>query len=210
VLSAYVQPVAERYLTRLSSGLRAGGFDGQAVHHAVEIAGSTRSRKTKEIPITMVEVRGRRAASGGGRPELGRLIAEPKTSSHSTSVGTTAKCSLIEGGAREDHDRLLIGIVELARRRGYPRSMVPGRRSRRDRERRAASIALGLDDFGKLRVGAPSLPARCHGPRARVRGRGGTEADDDRLPNLEPRPPSTRTSLLLRAARIDADMAGRG
>jgi hypothetical protein len=37
VLSAYVQPTAERYLSRLAGGLKQKGFEGQSLHHAVEL-----------------------------------------------------------------------------------------------------------------------------------------------------------------------------
>ena len=64
VLSAYVQPVAERYLTRLASGVREAAVRRPALHHAVELRrrlgredeGRFRSRWSS---------RARRAASGG-------------------------------------------------------------------------------------------------------------------------------------------------
>ena len=37
VLSAYVQPIAERYLARLNDGLEGQGIQGQPLHHAVEL-----------------------------------------------------------------------------------------------------------------------------------------------------------------------------
>src|SRR5207248_300249 len=54
VLSAYVQPVAERYLSRLAGRLSAGGFDGQ-LYMMQSNCGVDSLERTKEIPITMVE-----------------------------------------------------------------------------------------------------------------------------------------------------------
>ena len=75
--------------------------------------------KTKEIPITMVESG---PASGfWGAAELGRLIGEPNVLALDIG-GTTAKCSLIEGG----HVKVITDYwIERSRRSaGYP-IMVP-------------------------------------------------------------------------------------
>jgi N-methylhydantoinase A len=56
VLSAYVQPVAERYLTRLADGVRGAGFHGQ-LYVLQSNTGVDTVEKTKRIPITMVESR---------------------------------------------------------------------------------------------------------------------------------------------------------
>src|SRR4029079_12002501 len=94
VLSAYVQPVAERYLTRLAGGIPHGGCDGQ-LYIMQSNCGVDSVEKTREIPITMVESG---PASGfWGAAELGRLIGEPNVIALDIG-GTTAKCSLIEGG----------------------------------------------------------------------------------------------------------------
>jgi hypothetical protein len=42
VMSAYVQPVAHRYLTRLLAGVRERRFGGTALRHAVELRGRLR------------------------------------------------------------------------------------------------------------------------------------------------------------------------
>lgn len=164
VLSAYVQPVAERYLSRLADGVRDGGFGGQ-LYIMQSNCGVDSVEKTKEIPITMVESG---PASGfWGAAELGRLIGEPNVLALDIG-GTTAKCSLIDGG----HVKIISDYwIERSRRSaGYP-IMVPvvdlveigsG----------GGSIAW-VDDFGKLHVGPESAGA-VPGPAAY--GRGGSDA----------------------------------
>ena len=94
VLSAYVQPVAERYLGRLADGVREGGFSGQ-LYIMQSNCGVDSVERTKEIPITMIESG---PASGfWGAAALGRLIDEPNVLALDIG-GTTAKCSLIEAG----------------------------------------------------------------------------------------------------------------
>jgi N-methylhydantoinase A len=164
VLSTYVQPVAERYLTRLAEGVRERGFDGQ-LYIMQSNCGVDSVEKTKEIPITMIESG---PASGfWGAAELGRLIGEPNVVALDIG-GTTAKCSLIEGG----HVKIVSDYwIERSRlSAGYP-VMVPvvdvveiGNGG--------GSIAW-VDDFGKLHVGPRSAGA-VPGPAAY--GKGGTEA----------------------------------
>ena len=164
VLSAYVQPVAERYLSRLADGVREQGFDGQ-LYIMQSNCGVDTVAKTKEIPITMVESG---PASGfWGAAELGRLIGEPNVVALDIG-GTTAKCSLIEGG----HVKIVSDYwMERSRlSAGYP-IMVPvvdvveiGNGG--------GSIAW-VDDFEKLHVGPQSAGA-VPGPAAY--GRGGTSA----------------------------------
>jgi N-methylhydantoinase A len=163
VLSAYVQPVAERYLTRLAGGARDGGFGGQ-LYIMQSNCGVDSLEKTKEIPITMVESG---PASGfWGAAELGRLIGEPNVIALDIG-GTTAKCSLIENGQVKIVSDYWI---ERSRRSsGYP-ILVPvvdvveiGNGG--------GSIAW-VDDFGKLHVGPQSAGAQ---PGPAAYGRGGTE-----------------------------------
>jgi N-methylhydantoinase A len=121
--------------------------------------------KTKEIPITMVESG---PASGfWGAAELGRLLGEPNVLALDIG-GTTAKCSLIEGGHVKivsdywiERDRLSAGypiqvpvvdVVEIGQGGG--------------------SIAW-VDEFSRLHVGPRSAGA-IPGPAAY--GRGGEEA----------------------------------
>ncbi len=164
VLSTYVQPVAERYLTRLADRVRERGFDGQ-LYIMQSNCGVDSVEKTKEIPITMIESG---PASGfWGAAELGRLIGEPNVIALDIG-GTTAKVSLIEGG----HVKIVSDYwIERSRlSSGYP-VMVPvvdvveiGNGG--------GSIAW-VDDFGKLHVGPRSAGA-VPGPAAY--GRGGSEA----------------------------------
>jgi N-methylhydantoinase A len=164
VLSTYVQPIAERYLTRLADGVRERGFDGQ-LYIMQSNCGVDSVERTKEIPITMIESG---PASGfWGAAELGRLIGEPNVVALDIG-GTTAKTSLIEGG----HVKIVSDYwIERSRlSSGYP-VMVPvvdvveiGNGG--------GSIAW-VDDFGKLHVGPRSAGA-VPGPAAY--GKGGTEA----------------------------------
>jgi N-methylhydantoinase A len=179
VLSAYVQPVAEGYLSRLSSSARGGGFAGP-LYIMQSNCGVDSIEKTSEIPITMVESG---PASGFlGAAELGRLIGEPNVLALDIG-GTTAKCSLIlDGEVKIVSD---YWIERTRRSSGYP-LLVPvvdlveigaG----------GGSIAW-VDDFGKLRVGPQSAGA-VPGPVAY--GRGGTEV--------------TTTDANLALGRINAD-----
>jgi N-methylhydantoinase A len=164
VLSTYVQPVAEGYLTRLADGVTERGFDGQ-LYIMQSNCGVDSVEKTKEIPITMIESG---PASGfWGAAELGRLIGEPNVLALDIG-GTTAKTSLIEDG----HVKIVSDYwIERSRlSAGYP-VMVPvvdvveiGNGG--------GSIAW-VDDFGKLHVGPRSAGA-VPGPAAY--GKGGTEA----------------------------------
>jgi N-methylhydantoinase A len=164
VLSAYVQPVAERYLMRLSSGIREGGFDGQ-LYIMQSNCGVDSVEKTSEIPITMVESG---PASGfWGAAELGRLISEPNVLALDIG-GTTAKCSLIEGGHVKIMTDYWIGRNRTSA--GYP-IMVPVV-DLVEIGNGGGSIAW-VDDFGKLRVGPQSAGAM---PGPAAYGRGGTEA----------------------------------
>jgi N-methylhydantoinase A len=163
VLSAYVQPVAANYLRCLDDGVRDAQFGGQ-LYVMQSNCGVDGIESTKEIPITMVESG---PASGfWGAAELGRLIGEADVLALDIG-GTTAKCSLIEGG----QVKIISDYwIERSRRSaGYP-ILVPvvdlveigaG----------GGSIAW-VDDFGKLRVGPQSAGAM---PGPVAYGRGGTE-----------------------------------
>jgi len=94
VLSAYVQPAAERYLGRLAAGLKESGFSGDA-YIMQSNCGVDTIESVSRIPITMVESG---PASGfWGAAELGKLIGETNVLALDIG-GTTAKCSLIEDG----------------------------------------------------------------------------------------------------------------
>lgn len=179
VLSAYVQPIAERYLSRLYEGIKAEGFDGQ-MYIMQSNCGVDSVDQTKQIPITMVESG---PASGfWGAAELGRLIKEPNVLALDIG-GTTAKCSLIEGG----HVKIISDywIERSPISAGYP-IQVPVV-DLVEIGQGGGSIAW-VDDFGKLHVGPHSAGA-VPGPAAY--GRGGPDA--------------TTTDANLALGRINAD-----
>ena len=164
VLSAYVQPIAERYLTRLHDGVAADGFRGQP-YIMQSNCGVDSLDHVRRIPITMVESG---PASGfWGAAELGRLIGEPNVLALDIG-GTTAKCSLIEGG----RVRIMTDywIERDGRSAGYP-IMVPVV-DLVEIGNGGGSIAW-VDDFGKLHVGPRSAGA-LPGPAAY--GLGGEQA----------------------------------
>ncbi len=164
VMSAYVQPTAERYLSRLGDGLTEKGFDGN-LFIMQSNCGVDSLEAVKKIPITMVESG---PASGfWGAAELGKLIGEPNVLALDIG-GTTAKCSLIENG----QVRIMTDYwIERDRTSaGYP-IMVPVV-DLVEIGNGGGSIAW-VDDFGKLHVG-PKSAGSTPGPAAY--GRGGTNA----------------------------------
>ncbi|MBO6727281.1 MAG: hydantoinase/oxoprolinase family protein [Rhizobiaceae bacterium] len=164
VLSAYVQPVAQRYLKRLEDGLKGDGFGG-SLYVMQSNCGVDSLEAVSRIPITMVESG---PASGfWGAAELGKLIGEPNVLALDIG-GTTAKCSLIENGQVKimtdywiERDRtsagypIMVPVVDLV-----------------EIGNGGGSIAW-VDDFGKLHVGPQSAGA-LPGPAAY--GKGGTNA----------------------------------
>jgi N-methylhydantoinase A len=163
VLSAYVQPLAERYLGRLQQRLEQAGFGGQ-LYLMQSNCGVDTVERTRRIPITMIESG---PASGfWGAAELGRRIGEGNVLALDIG-GTTAKCSLIEHG----QVRIMTDywIERDARSAGYP-LMVPVV-DLVEIGNGGGSIAW-VDDFGKLRVGPRSAGAQ---PGPAAYGRGGSE-----------------------------------
>ena len=164
VLSAYVQPVAERYLNALNKGLVSGGFAGQ-LYVMQSNCGVDTVERSSAVPITMVESG---PASGfWGAAELGRLIGVPNVLALDIG-GTTAKCSLIENGQVRIMTDYWIERSNLSA--GYP-IMVPVV-DLVEIGNGGGSIAW-IDDFDKLHVGPRSAGA-APGPAAY--GRGGTQA----------------------------------
>jgi N-methylhydantoinase A len=179
VLSAYVQPIAERYLTRLSAAVRARGFDGQ-LYLMQSNCGVDSVERTRRIPITMVE--SGPASAFWGAAELGRRIGEPNVLALDIG-GTTAKCSLIEDGTVKITSDYWIERSRLSA--GYP-ILVPVV-DLVEIGQGGGSIAW-VDQFGKLHVGPRSAGAM---PGPAAYGRGGTEA--------------TTTDANLALARINPD-----
>lgn len=164
VLSAYVQPAAERYLRRLDTALKGRGLR-QSPYIMQSNCGVDSLDATAKVPITMVESG---PASGiWGAAELGRLIGRPNILALDIG-GTTAKCSLIEGG----QVRVMTDYwIERDRTHaGYP-IMVPVV-DLVEIGNGGGSIAW-VDDFAKLRVGPQSAGAQ---PGPAAYGRGGTQA----------------------------------
>ena len=130
MLSAYVQPIAERYLDAPRRRRSRRGASTGSSTSCSRTAASTRSRRRSEIPITMVESG---PASGfWGAAELGRLIGEPNVLALDIG-GTTAKCSLIEDG----HVKIMTDYwIEREPPLGRLSDHGAGGRPRRDRQRR--------------------------------------------------------------------------
>lgn len=164
VLSAYVQPAAERYLTRLRDGLQEKGFKGN-LFIMQSNCGVDSLESVSRIPITMVESG---PASGfWGAAELGKLIGEKNVLALDIG-GTTAKCSLIEDGKVRIMTDYWIERDKVSA--GYP-IMVPVV-DLVEIGNGGGSIAW-VDDFRKLHVGPQSAGAM---PGPAAYGRGGTSA----------------------------------
>lgn len=164
VLSAYVQPTAERYLSRLKNGLVEKGF-ARSLYIMQSNCGVDSLESVSKIPITMVESG---PASGfWGAAELGKLIGEPNVLALDIG-GTTAKCSLIENG--EVKIKTDYWIERDRTSAGYP-IMVPVV-DLVEIGNGGGSIAW-VDDFGKLHVGPQSAGAK---PGPAAYGRGGDKA----------------------------------
>ena len=167
VLSAYVQPSAERYLRRLNDGLATRGFTGSP--YVMQSNGGIDSlQAAARTPITMIES----GPSSGvwGAAQLGRLIGDRNVIALDIG-GTTAKCSLIDQG----NIKIVTDywIERDAKTAGYP-VMVPV----------VDIVEIGngggsvawVDDFGKLHVGPRSAGA-VPGPAAYGMGGGGRDHD---------------------------------
>ena len=164
VLSAYVQPAAEKYLKQLASGLKEKGFKGSP-YIMQSNCGVDSLESVSRIPITMVESG---PASGfWGAAELGKLINEPNVIALDIG-GTTAKCSLIENA----QVRIMTNywIERDGKSAGYP-IMVPVV-DLVEIGNGGGSIAW-VDDYSKLHVG-PQSSGAIPGPAAY--GKGGIEA----------------------------------
>jgi len=164
VLSAYVQPVAARYLGKLDAGLKSQGLR-KSPYIMQSNCGVDSLEATSAVPINMVESG---PASGfWGAAELGKLIGEENILALDIG-GTTAKCSLIEGG--EVRIMTDYWIERSGTSAGYP-IMVPVV-DLVEIGNGGGSIAW-VDDFGKLHVGPQSAGA-LPGPAAY--GKGGDHA----------------------------------
>jgi N-methylhydantoinase A len=94
VLNAYVQPILDRYLAKLEADLRALRVPGR-LFAMLSNGGTAAFDSARRQPIQLVES----GPAGGiiGAALVGEQIGEPNVISLDVG-GTTAKCSLIEGG----------------------------------------------------------------------------------------------------------------
>lgn len=162
-LNAYVQPVVQRYLDDL--GERTADRGLKAVGNVMQSNGGTATfSRARRLPINLVES----GPAGGiiGAAFIGRLIGEPDVI-HFDVGGTTAKCSLIEGGNPKTTGDYWIERSE--HEAGYPIS-VP--------VTDVVEIGAGggsiawVDDAGALHVGPYSAGSE---PGPACYGRGGRE-----------------------------------
>jgi N-methylhydantoinase A len=177
VLSAYVAPIARRYIERLEQRLAEGGF-AQKPYMMQSNGGIATVDAAKANPITMVESG---PASGiYAAAYLGRQIDEPNLIVLDIG-GTTAKCTLIEDGQIKVSTDYY--IERDSRNPGYP---VQTPVSEIVEIGNGGGSIAWVDAGGKLHVGPQSAGAR---PGPAAYGRGGT------------RPTTTDANLLL--GRID-------
>jgi N-methylhydantoinase A len=163
VLNAYVQPILDRYLDHLERDLRGRGVPGQ-LFAMLSNGGTAAFASARRQPIQLVES----GPAGGifGAALVGEQIGEPNVISLDVG-GTTAKCSLIEGGE--------VKIAGDYRLEWTPRS--PGYPVRVpvvdivEIGAGGGSVAW-FDEGGALRVGPRSAGAE---PGPACYGRGGTE-----------------------------------
>ncbi|TET84242.1 MAG: hydantoinase/oxoprolinase family protein [Anaerolineales bacterium] len=150
VLSAYVQPVAHRYLDRLTSALYDAGM--RCTPYIMQSnCGVDTVKSARQIPITMIESG---PASGiWGAAALSRLTGELDAIAIDVG-GTTVKCGLITGGEVKLNTDYQIGRNETSA--GYP-VMVPVV-DLVEIGQGGGSIAW-VDEFQRLHVGPHSAGA---------------------------------------------------
>jgi N-methylhydantoinase A len=164
VLSAYVQPIAHRYLDDLTGCLAEAGMTCTS-YIMQSNCGVDTVKSARQIPITMIESG---PASGmWGAAALGNLIGELNVIALDIG-GTTAKCGLITHGQVKLNTNYFVGLSQTSA--GYP-VMVPVV-DLVEIGNGGGSIAW-VDEFSRLHVGPQSAGA-VPGPVAY--GIGGTEA----------------------------------
>ena len=164
VMSAYVQPIAHRYLDDLTGRLAEAGMTCTP-YIMQSNCGIDTIKNARQIPITMVESG---PASGvWGAAALGRLIGEPEVIALDIG-GTTAKCGLITGGQVKLNTNYMVAQTDVFA--GYP-VMVPVV-DLVEIGQGGGSIAW-IDEFQRLHVGPQSAGAD---PGPVSYGIGGTEA----------------------------------
>ena len=179
VLSAYVSPIARRYIERLEKRLDEGGF-AHRPYMMQSNCGIATVEAAKANPITMIESG---PASGiYAAAYVGRKIGEPNLIVLDIG-GTTAKCTLIEEGQIKVSTDYY--IERDGKSPGYP---VQTPVSEIVEIGNGGGSIAWVDVGGKLHVGPQSAGAR---PGPAAYGRGGT------------RPTTTDANLLL--GRIDPE-----
>lgn len=160
VLSAYIKPIATRYLENLNQGLIEQNFKGQ-MYVMQSNCGVDTLNFSKQVPITMVESG---PASGfWGAAALGEIIGEKNIIALDIG-GTTAKCTLINDGKVPISSDYYIERSQTSA--GYP-IMIPVV-DLVEIGNGGGSIAW-VDKFSKLHVGPQSAGA-IPGPVAYGRG----------------------------------------
>lgn len=150
VMSAYIQPIAHRYLDQLTGRLAAAGMSCTP-YIMQSNCGIDTVNNARQIPITMVESG---PASGiWGAAILGRMIGEKEVIALDIG-GTTAKCGLITGGHVKLNTNYMIQKTDVFA--GYP-VMVPVV-DLVEIGQGGGSIAW-VDEFGRLHVGPQSAGA---------------------------------------------------
>lgn len=164
VMSAYVQPIAHRYLDRLTGRLSGAGM--KCTPYIMQSnCGVDTVQSARQIPITMIESG---PASGvWGAAALGRLIDELDAIAIDIG-GTTAKCGLITKGEVKLNTNYMVERTDLSA--GYP-IIVPVV-DLVEIGNGGGSIAW-VDEFMRMHVGPQSAGA-VPGPASY--GIGGTEA----------------------------------
>lgn len=163
VLSAYIYPIANTYLDKLSSAAQDAGFN-KSMNIMQSNGGVDTIASAKKLPINMIES----GPSSGflGTQAIGQLIGEPNILALDIG-GTTAKCSLIKDGYVTVNTDYYVerSDVEI----GYP--IVVPVVDLVEIGNGGGSLAW-VDDFGKMHVGPQSAGA-LPGPVAY--GKGGTK-----------------------------------
>ncbi|MBT4264929.1 MAG: hydantoinase/oxoprolinase family protein, partial [Deltaproteobacteria bacterium] len=149
-LSAYVKPVAQKYLDLLTSRLDEAGLKVKP-YIMQSNCGVDTVASAREIPITMVE--SGHASGVWGAAALGKIIGESNVIALDIG-GTTAKCALITDNQIKINTDYLIGKNETSA--GYP-IMVPVV-DLVEIGNGGGSIAW-VDEFKKLHVGPQSAGA---------------------------------------------------
>jgi N-methylhydantoinase A len=160
VLNSYVRPIAERYLDQLEEELLREGVRGR-LYVMQSNGGTSTFAAAKQAPITMVE--SGPVAGTLGAAILGDLVGESNIISFDMG-GTTAKCSLVEGGEVKVTTEYRIERTRITP--GYPIKVPVG--DIVEIGAGGGSIAW-VDEVGSLHVGPQSAGA-LPGPACYSRG----------------------------------------